>query len=240
MKRITILNKRIESIFQKKQYKDLYSRLKSIKPLVNMDCPESYMKSKSIFHSYKTEINLNPKKYKTLINNKLRMKFPNIYLYNTKNTKPMKSLFNPLIKKRNKTLNNNIMKRKKTFENLIIDKENYIFNKRLNEQTSIYSHKKFKNDFKKSRTYKKISCEFPSINFISTKIKYPKTNCKLYAFNQKNYFNNMKFKQLKSSDKKNDNFRQSRMKKFDLLKKIKEKRNFFITEGGINHYQNKN
>ena len=55
MKRIKILNKRIEKIFQKKNDQDLITKLKSIKPTVNIKCPESYLFFKTQFNTYKTE-----------------------------------------------------------------------------------------------------------------------------------------------------------------------------------------
>ena len=62
MKRIKILNKRIEKYFQKKNDQDLMTKLKTIKPVVNIKCPESYIFYKTQFLSYQTE----PRKTKKL------------------------------------------------------------------------------------------------------------------------------------------------------------------------------
>ena len=43
MKRMKILNRRIEQIFKKKQDHDLVTKLKTIKPTIDVKCPESYV-----------------------------------------------------------------------------------------------------------------------------------------------------------------------------------------------------
>lgn len=57
MKRANILNKRIETLFQVKQNQDLAAKIKTMKPLVNIKCPESFLFYKTQFHTYKTQPN---------------------------------------------------------------------------------------------------------------------------------------------------------------------------------------
>lgn len=55
MKRINILNTKIEERFKKQQNNYLLKKLKTIKPLVNIKCPESYTFFKTKFHKRKEE-----------------------------------------------------------------------------------------------------------------------------------------------------------------------------------------
>ncbi len=57
MKRANVLNKRIETILQAKQNQDMFTKLKTMKPLVNIQCPESFKFYKTQFHS-KTQSNV--------------------------------------------------------------------------------------------------------------------------------------------------------------------------------------
>ena len=50
MKRMKILNMKIEEKCQKEQNIYLFNKLKTAKPLVNIKCPESYTFYKTIFH----------------------------------------------------------------------------------------------------------------------------------------------------------------------------------------------
>lgn len=93
--------------------------------------------------------------------------------------------------------------------------------KRINEKNSVYSLSQWKKDFKKSRVYKKISCEYPSINFVKPK-KNLKFNIPLSFPNvddNYNIFKEIKFKPFTSfledeKTKRNDSF-----KKFSKNKK---------------------
>ena len=55
MKRANISNRKIEKIFRIKQNQDLSIRLKTIKPQVNVQCPESFIFYKTLFHSDKIQ-----------------------------------------------------------------------------------------------------------------------------------------------------------------------------------------
>ena len=50
MKKMKILNMKIEEKCQKEQNIYLFNKLKAAKPLVNIKCPESYTFYKTIFH----------------------------------------------------------------------------------------------------------------------------------------------------------------------------------------------
>ncbi len=58
MKRMNILNQKIEERFQQQQNNYLYNKLKTAKPLVNIKCPESYTFYKTKFHKKSAEENL--------------------------------------------------------------------------------------------------------------------------------------------------------------------------------------
>ena len=83
MKRIKILNKRIEKYFQKKSDQDLMTKLKTIKPVINIKCPESYIFYKTQFLSYKTE----PRKEQRLTAVNSKKKNKNKYKINNKSKK---------------------------------------------------------------------------------------------------------------------------------------------------------
>lgn len=101
--------------------------------------------------------------------------------------------------------NNNFILRKNVFygnkyvSNTLFG-DNYDFNSRIKEKTSVYSRSQWKKDFKRSRVYKKISCEYPSINFVAKKKRNLKNNFKLSPCNDINMFNAMNFKPFTSVD----------------------------------------
>ena len=49
MKKMKILNLKIEKKCQNEQNKYLYNKLKAAKPIVNIKCPESYIFYKTVF-----------------------------------------------------------------------------------------------------------------------------------------------------------------------------------------------
>ena len=120
--------------------------------------------------------------------------------------------------------NNSFFKRGKSFT------ENNKFTKNINSfgkinQKSIYNLSQLKKDFKRSRIYKKISCEFPSINFISKRKKYVNHN---YGFTPKtchNIFNDVRFKPftpfLNDDSKNNNSYNKKHPKKVRNLKLIR-------------------
>ena len=58
MKRMQILNLKIEEKCQQQQNNYLYNKLKTAKPLVNIKCPESYTFYKTKFHKNGAEEDL--------------------------------------------------------------------------------------------------------------------------------------------------------------------------------------
>ncbi len=57
MKKASILNPKIEQIVRKKQNSILFTKLREMKPLVNIQCPESFIFYKTSFHPNKTQAN---------------------------------------------------------------------------------------------------------------------------------------------------------------------------------------
>ena len=177
MKRIKVLNKRIEQIFKKKQDEELINKLKTIKPTIDIKCPESYLFYKTQFNSYKTE----PKKLEqklSVVNikksNKIKQKLI-IKALNKKNNFPLLLFTNNNTNKNSNNNKHNLLKHfvsgKSIFETSKIIDENINLSKRIKEKSSYYSLSQWKKDFKKSRIYKKIVCEFPSINFVGNPFK---------------------------------------------------------------------
>ena len=58
MKREHILSKKIEKILQDKQNHNMFTKLRTMKPLINIQCPESFLFYKKQFHSFKTQPNI--------------------------------------------------------------------------------------------------------------------------------------------------------------------------------------
>ena len=51
MKKMRVLNPKIEEIFKRKLNHNLFTKIKTMKPLVNDNCPESYIFFKTTFHT---------------------------------------------------------------------------------------------------------------------------------------------------------------------------------------------
>ena len=62
MKKTSILSPRIEQILKKKENHDLFIKLKTMKPLINIDCPESFLFYQTTFHSNKNRKNIGNQK----------------------------------------------------------------------------------------------------------------------------------------------------------------------------------
>ena len=63
MKRQNILSPKIEQILRKKQNHNLLTKLKTMKPIIDFHCPESFVFYKTSFHSIKTQPNTGNQKY---------------------------------------------------------------------------------------------------------------------------------------------------------------------------------
>lgn len=236
MKRIKILNKRIEKIFQKKNDQDLITKLKSIKPSVNIKCPESYLFFKTQFNTYKTEPKKSEQKLPP-VNTRRKINLKSKLVIRERNAKeilPFNLLSNhsSTSNKNNNNFLRHYVSGKNIFESSKIFDENITLSKRIREKSSYYSLSQWKEDFKKSREYKKISCEYPSINFVAKlKKKYIKRN---HAIFPKKYFNSLSEVQFIplsplnsfNNDNINNNKRiyskyQERNKNFDSIRRKK-------------------
>ena len=211
MKRIKISNKRIEQIFRKKNDHDLITKIRTIKPTINIKCPESYIFFKTQFNSYITE----PKKKEPIlpyVKSKKKNKTKLIIKIKNKNEKfPSNLLSNSSSHNNNNnknTLLSQFLSKKSLLDSSKINDENYNLNKRIREKESYYSLSQWRKDFKKSRIYKKISCEYPSINFVGKpKRKITKKNQKISPIKFLNIFNDVRFIPIYSfsSDYKRNN-----------------------------------
>ena len=63
MKRPNILNTKIEQILRKKQNHNLFTKLREMKPQVDIQCPESFIFFKTTFQSYKTQPSIGNQKF---------------------------------------------------------------------------------------------------------------------------------------------------------------------------------
>ncbi len=168
------------------------------------------------------------KKFDTVQNNKiLKSKISEIKYHSPNKKSPlMKSPINVYLNtssnrknKSKKYLQTNIL-RGKSFIDYDL-KINLSLSKRINEKNSVYSLSKWKKDFKKSRIYKKISCEYPSINFVGKpKNKFKKNlPCILPKVDDNyNIFKGIKFKPFTSliedeNTKRNDNSKKNSKRK---------------------------
>ena len=143
---------------------------------------------------------------------------PHLHHLNTSNS-PGKKMIN------NNGLGTNLIRGKSFLESPTLN--NFDLKKRINEKNSVYSLSQWKKDFKKSRIYKKISCEFPSINFVAKPKRKITQN---YAFSPNkdiNIFSGTRFKPFESFEeekiKGNSSFSKNkkRKRKFIFLHKHK-------------------
>ena len=252
MKRIKILNKRIEQIFKKKQDHDLVTKLKTIKPTIDVKCPESYVFFKTQFYSYKTEPK-NLEQIKKIVNIKKKMKIKTKFIIKARNKDerlPLHLLSNSNSNnnsnmKNNKGLNHFISGRS-LFETSKLFDDNANFSRRIKEKNSYYSLSQWKKDFKKSRVYKKISCEYPSINFVGKpKRKLKRKNQEFSPRRIKNVFDDVRFVPLSSflSENKGSENNSKEKIKTRTLNKIRRKKFMNIFEQNnkiINNNQNSN
>ena len=126
------------------------------------------------------------------------------------------------------TKNNSFLKKGKSFteNNKFIKNFNSIGI--INQKLSVYNLSELKKDFKRSRVYKKISCEFPSINFIKKRKINVNHN---YGFTPKTYnniFSDIRFKPftpfLNDDTKKNNSYNKKHPRKVRNLKLIRRNR----------------
>ena len=254
MKRTKILNRRIEQIFKKKQDHDLVTKLKTIKPTIDVKCPESYVFFKTQFYPNKTE----PKNHileqkKKIVNIKKRMKIKTKLIIKARNKDEKLPLH--LLSSNNSNNNSNIKNHnalnhfisgRSLFETSKLFDDNANFSKRIKEKNSYYSLSQWKKDFKKSRVYKKISCEYPSINFVGKpKRKLKRKNQELSPRRIKNVYDDVRFVPISSflsEHKRSENNSKEKIKT-DTFNKIRRKKFLNIFEQNnkiINNNQNTN
>jgi len=253
MKRMKILNRRIEQIFKKKQDHDLVTKLKTIKPTIDVKCPESYVFYKTQFYPNKTEPK-NPilEQKKKIVNIKKRMKIKTKLIIKARNKDEKLPL--PLLSSNNSNNNSNIKNHnalnhfisgRSLFETSKLFDDNANFSKRIKEKNSYYSLSQWKKDFKKSRVYKKISCEYPSINFVGKpKRKLKRKNQELSPRRIKNVFDDVRFVPISSflSEQKRSENNSKEKIKTDTFNKIRRKKflNIFEQNNKIINNNNQN
>ena len=249
MKRIKILNKRIEQIFKKKQDHDLVTKLKTIKPTIDVKCPESYVFFKTQFYSYKTEPK-NLEQIKKIVNIKKKMKIKTKFIIKARNKDerlPLHLLSNSNSNNNSNTKNNKALNHfisgRSLFETSKLFDDNANFSRRIKEKNSYYSLSQWKKDFKKSRVYKKISCEYPSINFVGKpKRKLKRKNQEFSPRRIKNVFDDVRFVPLSSflSENKGSENNSKEKIKTRTLNKIRRKKfmNIFEQNNKIINNQN--
>ena len=254
MKRTKILNRRIEQIFKKKQDHDLVTKLKTIKPTIDVKCPESYVFFKTQFYPNKTEPK-NPilEQKKKIVNIKKRMKIKTKLIIKARNKDEKLPLH--LLSSNNSNNNSNIKNHnalnhfisgRSLFETSKLFDDNANFSKKKKKKNSYYSLSQWKKDFKKSRVYKKISCEYPSINFVGKpKRKLKIKNQELSPRRIKNVFEDVRFVPISSflsEHKRSENNSKEKIKT-DTFNKIRRKKFLNIFEQNnkiINNNQNTN
>ena len=122
-------------------------------------------------------------------------------------------------KNSNNNLKTNISRGRSFIENKIFG-DHFNLSKRINEKNSVYSLSQWKRDFKRSRVYKKISCKYPSINFVKKPKRVFKNNYAFSPTHNTNMFNEIRFKPFESFEEENSKENNS------LNKKRRRKRNF--------------
>ena len=141
---------------------------------------------------------------------------------------------------------NHFISGRSLFETSKLFDDNANFSKRIKEKNSYYSLSQWKKDFKKSRVYKKISCEYPSINFVGKpKRKLKRKNQELSPRRIKNVFEDVRFVPISSflsEHKRSENNSKEKIKT-DTFNKIRRKKFLNIFEQNnkiINNNQNTN
>ena len=95
-------------------------------------------------------------------------------------------------------------------------------------------------DFKRSRIYKKISCEYPSINFVAKKKRAFKSNYQFTPNKDINMFNAMNFKPCSSlEDDENSEGSNTKRKKKAISKKRSPRKNNGKSNNNKNYKEKK-
>ena len=157
-------------------------------------------------------------KYNSCKKKKLKkIKKPHFYHLNTSNSHGKKI--------NNNGVGTNLIRGKSFLETSNLN--SFDLKKRINEKNSVYSLSQWKKDFKRSRVYKKISCEFPSINFVAKPKRKIRQNYAFSPTKDMNIFSGIRFKPFESFDEENEKGNSSfsknkkRKRKFIFLHKHK-------------------
>jgi hypothetical protein len=126
-------------------------------------------------------------------------------------------------KKNNNLVGTNLTKGNSFVESPISG--NFDLKKRINEKNSVYSISQWKKDFKRSRVYKKISCEYPTINFVAKPKRKIKHNFIFSPTKDFNIFSGIRFKPFESFQEE-ENSKGSKSK--SLSRKKKKRRNLIL------------
>ena len=103
---------------------------------------------------------------------------------------------------------------------------NFSLSRRINEKNSVYSREQWNKDFQRSRIYKKISCEYPSINFVAKRKRKLNSNHIFGSKKELNYLGEISFKPYSSVDGDDDaSIGSSSNRKNSSLTKKKSKKN---------------
>ena len=125
--------------------------------------------------------------------------------------------------------NNNLGKLDKGMSNAYLG-DNFTLTKRITEKGPVYSRAQWLKEFKLSRIYKKISCEYPSINFVAKKKRNLKGNFVFGSKKEDNILGEISFKPFASFDNYNcssgsGSGSSSTRKTRSIAKKRKKRRN---------------
>jgi hypothetical protein len=141
------------------QNKYLKMKLCHAKPIVNSNCPESFIFSKSKFNKINCRNNIYIKKPDE------RKENTNFYkkISINKQGNNSRKLYKPIFE-----FNNIHLNYYKKEELMDLAKENYNIYQRLNSKNSSYTLNHHLKDYEKAQYYKKNHCKYPSIDFYRT------------------------------------------------------------------------
>ena len=159
MQKPLILNEILYRKHFQEQNKYLKMKLCNAKPIVNSNCPESFIFSKNKFNKINIRNNIYIKKTDE---KKENTKFYKKISINKQGNNSRK-LYKPIFEFNNIHLN--YYKKEELME---LAKENYNIYQRLNSKNSSYTLNKHLKDYEKAQYYKKNHCKYPSIDFYRT------------------------------------------------------------------------
>ena len=209
MQKPLILNEILHRKYFQEQNKYLKMKLCNAKPIVNSNCPESFIFSKSKFNKINYRNNIYIKKPDE------RKENTNFYkkISINKQGNNSRKLYKPIFE-----FNNIHLNYYKKEELMDLAKENYNIYQRLNSKNSSYTLNHHLKDYEKAQYYKKNHCKYPSIDFYRTS----KSSSSFYSifnyctFNNYDNINNEFYKKgnIYIYQNKNNKERQSKVNNF--------------------------